>query len=271
MGKLKNLRDSISAKYKLLFWPHCLAPAPFLKNIRDDLEAELASAPEVVFCFWTGTNEMSRNRIRCLESMRGKCGVPVQLITSLNLNEWIVSDHPLPEGFEFLSCVHKADYLRSYFMYHYGGGYSDIKYCNNSWLQAFGLLNSNPSKVGLGYSEISPSAVAAIRPSKLLSKRDIFYFNYKMKESFKSLIGNGAYIFKPKSLIFKALLLEQERRIKDLLGELRKNPGNEYGNNPGYPVPWTYLLGEIFHPIVFLRTGDLIIDDSIKPSFLNYR
>ena len=67
----------------------------------------------------------------------------VLLITPNNLNDYIVKDDPLPEAYNYLSLVHKADYLRTYFMYHYGGGYADIKRYQHSWKEA--LVGSSKS------------------------------------------------------------------------------------------------------------------------------
>jgi hypothetical protein len=54
-------------------------------------------------------------------------------------------EYPLHPAFKYLSYVHKSDYLRSYFMHFYGGGYADIKKysSNNNWKECFNLLNSN--------------------------------------------------------------------------------------------------------------------------------
>lgn len=43
------------------------------------------------------------------------------------------------------------------------------------------------------------------------------------------------------------------------------------GDNAGYPFRWTYLLGEIFHPLVYLLEDRILVDDSIRPEFVNYR
>jgi len=59
--------------------------------------------------------------------LKENSGVKVELITSKNLTKYIKPEDPLPEGFQYLHYVHRADYLRTYFMHHYGGGYADIK------------------------------------------------------------------------------------------------------------------------------------------------
>lgn len=155
-------------------------------------------------------------------------------------------------------------------MYYYGGGYCDIKRITHSWIKCFHLLNNDANKSILGYTEIS-SGVGFITPSKEYSIRDVYNLNFQLQKYYKQLIGNGAYIAKPKSIIFEKLLDEQERRIYNHREELEKNPGNVMGNNSGYPLPWSYILGEIFHPLVYIRKNDILHNDTIKPSFLNYR
>ena len=80
-----------------------------------------------VYCFWTGTNPMSDNRKRCLQNLKNQIGVPVQLITPDNLGDYLLPAYPLHPSYQLLSETHRADYLRTYFMNFYGGGYTDIK------------------------------------------------------------------------------------------------------------------------------------------------
>lgn len=44
-----------------------------------------------------------------------------------------------------MSNVHKSDYLRSYFMNFYGGGYADVKIYSqdNNWRACFGMMNAD--------------------------------------------------------------------------------------------------------------------------------
>ena len=155
-------------------------------------------------------------------------------------------------------------------MFYYGGGYCDIKEILHSWSDAFDLLNSREEKSGIGYPEIV-NGVAKIHSDDEFRAMDVYNFNVEMRRNYKKLIGNGAYIFKPKSLIFEFLLKEQERRIRKHQEELKRFPGNVLGNNEGYPLGWSYLLGEIFHPIVLCRYTDVIQRNELRPSFHNYR
>lgn len=242
----------------------------FLHDLDSEEPRELPPAEKRIFVFWTGENSMSKARASCLDNIRKLSGVPVILITPENLKDFIVQQHPLPQEFNHLSLVHKSDYLRSYFMYHHGGGYCDIKSIRHSWINAFDKLNNERYKSGLGYQELK-KGVGLIRNDNEYPQKNVATVNSSMQNYYYNLIGNCAYIFKPKSLIFERLLLEQERRLKLHSEELIRHPGNILGDNPGYPLRWTYILGQIFHPIVFIRKDDLIQDNSIMPIFKNYR
>lgn len=96
-----------------------------------------------VFCFWTGRNPMSDQRSACLQSMRDNLGVPVELVFWRDLDRYILPEAPLHPGFRYLSCTHRSDYLRCYFMHFHGGGYADIKpYTRaNNWRLCFDIID----------------------------------------------------------------------------------------------------------------------------------
>ena len=73
-----------------------------------------------IWCFWTGDNDITPNRARNLESMKKILG-NVQLVSNKNLEDYIVPKDPIPDAYWNLSYTHRADFLRFYFMYHYGG------------------------------------------------------------------------------------------------------------------------------------------------------
>jgi len=200
-------------------------------------------------------------RGKALESMKNS-GLEVSFITQKNLHEWIVADSPLHLSYPYLSAVHRADYLRVYFMHHYGGGYSDIKNINDSWLHARDqLLNSN--KYGVGYREVGPKGVAMIRSWRYI----ILLYRWRL------LLGNGAYIFKPHSrFTFEWLRLTEEFLDKKYV-ELKKNPAShpeDYsgrklksnqvvkGYSSSYPIRWSEMLGDIFHPLCLKYSSDLL-------------
>lgn len=214
-----------------------------------------------IYCFWTGDNPLTPNRKRCLQSLIDNSGVEVRLITPENLNNYILKEYPLHKSYKYLSLVHRADYLRCYFMHHYGGGYSDIKVIENNIADLFDLLSSKSNKWMLGYHEVGRDGVA-ILDGKL--GRDV-------RINYRYLIGNGAFICKPNSPLTKDWYLEVERRLDFYYEQLKENPGGIWGDNLGYPIPWTNILGSILHPLCLKYKDRLIQRDDIIPSIENYR
>ena len=85
---------------------------------------------------------MSSDRQKAFSSI-SNTNLEVIFINKDNLSSWILKNAPLHEAYKFLSAVHKADYLRCYFMHNYGGAYSDVKVIEDSWLPAYQELNDN--------------------------------------------------------------------------------------------------------------------------------
>lgn len=227
-------------------------------------------SPEVIFGFWTANNPLTENREKSITSIKRNCGVEFKLITPTNLSEYEQSDHPFHPAFQYLSAVHKADYLRTYFMHFYGGGYTDIKPHTQSWRPLFKLLNCDPSAIALGYPENKPKDIAYTKHFTpfLGNKRKI---NRHIERNYKELIGNCAYIFKPRTSFTELWLTECERRLSLSLSDLKRNPGNLYGNNPGYPLPWNSILGQIFHPLCLAFKEQIMTAETIRPICTNYR
>jgi len=221
----------------------------------------LNKAPEIIYIFWTGDNPMTQNRIKGVDSLKKTAEVEVKLITIQNLNKYILPNHPLHHSYNYLSCVHKSDYLRCYFMLHYGGGYSDIKQTFNSWKKYFHELNNNSNLWCLGYGEDGFWNVPNIKGKIGKDAQKYFYL----------LIGNGAYIFKPYSPIAIEWMQELNKRMDDLAPKLIQYPGDVFGKNPGYPVGWSFILGQILHPIMLKYNDRIIKNNSIKPDIRNYR
>jgi hypothetical protein len=48
--------------------------------------------------------------------------------------------------------MHKNDFLKVYFMHHYGGGYTDVKHIHASWKPFFDQLYFS-NKYAIGYPE----------------------------------------------------------------------------------------------------------------------
>ena len=217
--------------------------------------------PRKIFCFWTGSNEMSHQRKNAYDLLVKNAGVEVVLITPKNLKEYILPGNPLHPCFEYLSLVHKADYLRCYFMHHYGGGYSDIKGTRKNWDKLFDILEKNTDKWVVGYREIGERGVAPVEG--LLGDA--------IRKHWHLLNGNCSYIFKPSTPFTHEWHAELHRRLDGFHGDLKLNPGNIMGDNPGYPISWTGILGDIFHPLCLKYANRLIYANRIKPILTDYR
>ena len=134
-----------------------------------------------LFCFWTDDNTMSSDRRNALSSL-SNTGLEVIFVNQDNLSNWILKNAPLHTSYEYLSSVHKADYLRCYFMHHYGGAYSDVKVIEDSWLPSFEDLEKSDYLIN-GYREIN--CIETARGRGLLN--DIW-----LALNFYKVIGNGA-------------------------------------------------------------------------------
>jgi hypothetical protein len=203
-----------------------------------------------LYCFWTGNNEMSENRKKHLTSLN-KTGLNVILITKDDLDQYI--QEPLHEGFQYLSETHKADYLRTYFMHFYGGGYSDIKHTSESWLNANEELNNDPDLWIVGYKEIEGGSPV----SHLLDK-------------YEDLIGNGAYICKANTPLtqkwYTTMISVMDSKLEMLKQYPSKSPQQVHSYDYPYPLRWAELLGEIFHQVIY-EYKDHLLNTLPAPSF----
>jgi len=203
--------------------------------------------PRKIFCFWFG-DEMSKNRQKCFNSIIETSCVDVILITEKNLENFILADYPLHLGFNFLSSVHKSDYLRSYFMYFYGGGYTDIKMNNHDWNPYFDQLDKS-DKDFLGCKETRPEYTALPH----------------LKEYYNLLVSPGKYIFKKNTFFGNQWHKKTQEKMNSIYDSLVLNPGlyhprAEFGGVQGekgnfkkskYPLAWNELLGQLFHQLQF--------------------
>lgn len=210
-----------------------------------------------IFLFWTGDNKMSEDRKKCLNSIKDNTECNVILITNKNLQNYILKENPLHPAYKYLSFTHKADYLRTYFMNFYGGGYSDIKYTDKSWKKSFEKLNNNDKTWAIGYPEIKGGV--AYGP---------------LSEEWNSLIGNGAYIFKSNTKYTNEWYNEMIKLLDEKYEDLKKNPANNpqdaKENNTGYPIEWNEMLGRIFHKVNY-KYKEKVIRCLPAPNFTNYR
>jgi hypothetical protein len=223
---------------KYLYSTSIFVSEGFNNNINNDKNKNLIE--HNIFCFWTGDNKMSFNRLESLENLKKVSECNVILVTKSEIPKYILKEEPLHPAFEYLSETHKADYLRTYFMHFYGGGYSDIKKTTGSWKNAFDNLLKSDDIWMVGYKEVNGGV--AYQP---------------LAKEWKKLIGNGAYICKPQTPLTKEWYLEMIRLLDSKLELLRKNPAKnpqDSADNKSvskYPIEWNEMLGRIFHRVSY--------------------
>ena len=212
-------------------------------------------SPEI-YCFWTGTNEMSEQRKECLQQLRDTSGCNVMLITPAELPKYILDEHPLHPAFQYLSETHKADYLRTYFMRFYGGGYSDIKKTTGNWIMSFQQLKQSDKWI-IGYQEIEGGV--AYEP---------------LSDKWEELIGNCSYICKPATPFviewYDAMLEFLSHKHTELQLNPAKFPQDQKELNTGYPIEWNEMLGRIFHRILY-KFKNYTLNTLPIPVFHSYR
>lgn len=202
-----------------------------------------------IFCFWTGDNEMSYYRKKSLNSLKEHSKCEVVLVTPDKLNDYILPEHPLHESYQYLSFTHRADYLRTYFMHFYGGGYSDVKDTSGDWNQAFDDFNNNENVYINGARELTPVDVA----------------NDEVKHLYHFLLANCCYIVRPRTKFTEEWYSKMIAFLDEKLPQLRTmnftpHPQECYENNKEYPIGWNKMLGNIFHKVVsqYVFTGRLL-------------
>jgi len=224
----------------------------------------------LLFCAWTGLNPMSVNRLQALLSVQFHSGCAVQMLTAANIPAWQHPEHPYHPAMRHLSAVHQADYLRVYLMHHYGGGYTDIKHTSRAWAPFFARLRASPGHDVLGYTEIGPQGVAPLPPPV----GDLLRANYM------HLIGLCAFVCRRYSPFTTAWLAQTHAVLDSKQAALAAHPAQHPQDQTGaqlpdgsisaYPLAWTELLGNVFHPLV-LAMRERVLHDDIAPSFTHYR
>jgi hypothetical protein len=201
----------------------------------------------IIYCFWTGSNPMSQRRKECLSQMKKIQKTPVLCIYKSDIHKYILPDHPLHPAYEYLSETHKADYLRTYFMNFYGGGYSDIKEHYGPWCDAFNFLEARPNKYIIGYRETGPWDICVS----------------SLENKWNQLIGNGAYICRSNTPLTNEWYNKMIALLDTKLIRLKKFPATfpqeTCGTSGGkYPIAWSEMLGQIFHSTCFKYKNHLL-------------
>jgi hypothetical protein len=227
-----------------------------------------------IFIIWFG-KKMSDDRKKCLDSIYKNIGCEITLITEDNLKDFVKV--PLHKAFPYLSKTHKADYLRTYLMHHYGGGYTDIKFVEKSWDKYFELLkDENTWIVGYKLQKIE----SRIYPGD----GDI---GRKLKKRWKELLGVSAFICKKNTPFtnewINNLHTELDKQYVSLVQAslsglkrpqkwLDKNGINfseeiDLTKKIHYPLRYFQILADIFYPLV-LKYNENINRDLPEANFV---
>ncbi len=180
---------------------------------------------QVVYCFWTGKNNMSINRKGSLLNMYEKIGLPIVLVTEQNLDYFIKSNELHP-AYQYLSETHRSDYLRIYFMKHFGGGYADIKAQSGSWKESFEKIDSSKEIWMMGYDN-NPSH-PSVGLGSLICKADTSLIN----EWYDEIIN----------------ILDKKLNLLKLYPS--KFPQDVTSETSNYPLAWTEILAQPFIKII---------------------
>ena len=210
----------------------------------------------VIYCFWTGPTQMSELREYALKTMEQITQCRVICVTPNTLSTFILHDHPLHQAYEYLSETHRSDYLRTYFMHFYGGGYADIKIQGGSWVESFDQFRKSDAYI-CGYPEYGPDDVAG--------EDDV-------REKWQLIVGNGCYICRPNSPFTQAWYSRMIALLDEKLPELREHPA-KYPRDckedvNGYPIGWNEMLGRIFHRVCTEHTDRIL---QTLPRYIDFK
>ena len=237
-------------------------PLSFVALPTHDAPTPTSRVPDHIFVVWSGTNEMSPGRRAGLESMRrSNPDREIRLVTPENLDEFIIDGFPLHRSYENLSLVHKSDYLHSYLLHHHGGGYSGLKPHPTAWRRGFEELRSDPNAWILGYQ------IPSVREATSIDGR----IGRDVHLHYTSLIGTGGMIARAYSPITHEWTLEANRRLDYYADLLERAPGNVWGDNDGYPIPWTTLASQILEPLCLKYLPHVRINNDVKPQLWGHR
>jgi len=256
-------------------------------------QSDQEMVPRKVWALWFG-GPMTGPRAMVFESLVENVGVDVELVTSDNSMAYEVPGHPFHPAVKYslpslaanstapagLSAINAADYLRVYFMHHYGGGYHDVKphAKENSWAPYFDRF-SDPDLWALGVNfdeeEIRVhyachdsyfSGVPACERWRLSPEADSGGPSSNCCERLRRAnprewgISNGAYIMRPKTRLTYEWLRNVECVLTVKFEALKEHPapifrccqhrkgdsGTVQRAKTAYPIRWAELHGEAF-------------------------
>lgn len=213
-----------------------------------------------IFAFWLGGHPLTPRRAAQADALR-KVGLDLVLIDDATAADWEVAGHPFHPAFRLLSPIHRADYLRCYLMHHHGGAYADLKLFEGSWLPAMAAFD-DPSVWANGYPEYRWGVASfGVPATPRYQPWRVRWWRYRyLQLRYRSLIGIAGFAFRPGTPLTRAWLTEVEARLTRLQPALERNPGRYAKERAGdvndgvvshYPVPWSSLLADVLHPLLY--------------------
>ena len=153
-------------------------------------------------------------------------------------------------------------------MYHYGGGYSDIKMQTGSWVESFEAMEAHPEMIGIGYREVPGGVPGYLRTPS----------GSPLGPCWRMMIGNGAYIFR-RDTDFLSLWFDRLHRVLDGKSHaLKLHPARIPRDRTGathegtvseYPLVWSEILADIFSPLCY-QFSENLMNTLPPPIFSNY-
>jgi len=223
----------------------------------------------ILFTGWMGPGPMSGDREAALLSIVRNAGCAHVHLTRETLASWIDPAFPFHPAFAVLSAVHQCDYLRCYMLHVHGGGYTDVKHTSKNWHPYFDLLERSPA-YGVGYTEVGPQGVARVGGALEL----------EMQQNYHQLVGVCAMVMRPRTDFTREWFSQVHRLLDDNLDALMQHPARHPQDRFGapftdgtvsqYPLAWTAVGGDIFHPLAYQHRAHILHAD-LAPSFTNYR
>ena len=239
--------------------------------------------PYIIWCYWEG-EEMRGNRKLSYEYLVKNIQVPIFLITPENLSSLIKPEAPLPEEYNYLSAVHRSDYIRAYMMHYYGGGWHDIKATTVSYKDVWEEFSDENTWI-VGRPEVAKGA------AKVTDE----WGNY-MPNHYRDLIAVPSWVVRPKTALSLEILNGMNRILKINAEKLKSYPAKHnrecklqannwfkkllytlkflyQGRSIHYPIEWTYF-GNQFHPAILKYKEHVSFNlpvDSIKNAGIKHR
>lgn len=227
-----------------------------------DGAAAFAEVPAVLWACWLGGTAPNENRRRALAGLRAQAGLEVRVVT--DPAEVRLAEHPFHPAFEYLTALHRSDYLRAYLMHHHGGVYADVKPFRQPLRPVLDLLNADPDHWVVGYREVT-SRYTPDLPHEL---------GADIKRHYRAVMGPSGFACRPGTVFTAEWLRELHARLDHYAGALADadaGAADPYQQPRDYPIRWTEILGDIIQPLSLKHHRHVVFTDQIRPVLQGYR